>query len=51
MTVFPDGTLKKRSLDDYREENKRLKKKSVTVDGEMRSMKKEQSIKAMRSSD
>ena len=31
MTVFPDGSLKRRTLDDYREENKRLKKKSVTV--------------------
>ena len=31
MTVFPDGTLKRRTLDDYREENKRMKKKSVTA--------------------
>ena len=51
MTVFPDGTLKRRTLDDYREENKRLKKKSATVDSEMKSMKKEKLVKAMRSSD
>ena len=31
ITVFPDGTLKRRTLDDYREENKMLKKRSVTV--------------------
>ncbi|MCK4732094.1 MAG: hypothetical protein KAT65_06495, partial [Methanophagales archaeon] len=24
ITVFPDGTLKRRTLDDYREENKRM---------------------------
>ena len=24
MTVFPDGTMKRRTLDDYREENKRM---------------------------
>jgi pyruvate formate lyase activating enzyme len=51
MTVFPDGTLKRRTLDDYREENKRMKKKCATVDGEMKSMKKEKLVKAMRSSD
>jgi len=31
ITVFPDGTLKRRTLDDYRAENKMLKKRSVTV--------------------
>jgi len=31
ITVFPDGTLKRRTLDDYREENKMLNKRSVTV--------------------
>ncbi|NMX22036.1 hypothetical protein C5S30_06320 [ANME-1 cluster archaeon GoMg4] len=31
ITVFPDGTLKRRTLDDYRAENKILKKRSVTV--------------------
>ena len=51
MTVFPDGTLKRRTLDDYRKENERMKMKSATVDGEMKSMKKEKLVKAMRSSD
>jgi len=40
MTVFPDGTLKRRTLDDYREENERMKMESATADGEMKSMKK-----------
>ena len=31
ITVFPDGTLKRRTLDDYRDENKMLNKRSVTV--------------------
>ncbi len=31
ITVFPDGTLKRRTLDDYRAENKMLNKRSVTV--------------------
>ena len=51
MTVFPDGTLKRRTLADYRKENERMKMKSATVDGEMKSMKKEKLVKATRSSD
>jgi pyruvate-formate lyase-activating enzyme len=31
VTVFPDGTLKRRTLDDYREENKMMNNRSVTV--------------------
>jgi len=31
ITVFPDGTSKRRTLDDYREDNKMLKKRSATV--------------------
>ncbi len=31
ITVFPDGTSKRRTLDDYRAENKRIKMGSATV--------------------
>ncbi len=31
VTVFPDGTSKRRTLDDYRAENKRIKMGSATV--------------------
>jgi len=51
ITVFPDGTLKRRTLADYRAENKRITMGSATVDGEMKSMKKEKLVKATRSSD
>jgi pyruvate formate lyase activating enzyme len=31
ITMFPDGTSKRRTLDDYRADNKMLKKRSATV--------------------
>ena len=51
ITVFPDGTVKRRTLADYREENRRIKKGNATVNSETKSMKKEKLVKATRSSD